>query len=117
MNDEIPFAPFVPGNRDMPEAPARKKRGPRKGAVPAKPAKNRRAATSKEEAAFKAVTEGALSRKRAPRPTQVSITVLPALTGLRADEVMLLLGILQSLDAHPKKGRQRVVEALAKILA
>ena len=109
MTDESPFASFVPST----EAPAEPKPGKKKG-------KDKK--TKPKEA--KAPAEPKPDKpKRTRKPRQSRIfkigigAAIIALAGLSAEDVELLRDAAAPLIDAPKKQRERVVVALAKIFA
>ena len=114
MTDESPFASFVPST----EAPAEPKPGKKKG----KDKKTKPKKTKPKEA--KAPAEPKPDKpKRTRKPRQSRIfkigigAAIIALAGLSAEDVELLRDAAAPLIDAPKKQRERVVVALAKIFA
>jgi hypothetical protein len=99
MNDESPFASFVPSETMPSEKKARKKRE-NKVAVPEteQPVKERK------------------KREKRTEPV-LPISVLLSIGTLSADELAAVSKIARDLQALPKKSRGSVVQALAKIFS
>ena len=110
MNDESPFASFVPST----EPPA----APKEGKKPRKNAK--KAAAPKLEAAAAPVKPKKERKPRAakkPRAMMLPIGTLLELGGLNDVETSALSAIATSLQTVPKKSRARIAAALGKIFA
>lgn len=111
MNDESPFASFVPST----EPPA----APKEGKKPRKNAK--KAAAPKPEKAAAAPVKPKKERKpraaKKPRAMMLPIGTLLELGGLNDIETSALSAIATSLQTVPKKSRARIAAALGKIFA
>ena len=126
---ESPFANFVPsaepptlGGKPKTNKPKGDKKPAKKksAADPAKPA----AAVAKVAAAISRPTYAPAKKPRKPRAAKASRiykigigAAIIALAGLTADDIEVLKASAAALVDVPKKQRQRVVAALAKIFA
>ena len=108
MNDESPFASFVPSG-EAPTAPekTKKKRGKKASALPAaqpvsaKPKKERKPRVAKQ-----------------PREMKIGLqAALIAVAGLSADDCHVVDKAAAIISGGSKKSRQRIVAALGKIFA
>jgi hypothetical protein len=111
MNDESPFASFVPSG-ESPATPKRKS-GKKKAAAVAKPK-----ATKPEAVPTKAPRKPRTKKEKKPRTMKVDLTTaLVAVAGLTEQDCQVLKHLTTFLSNHPKKSRSRVIAALAKIFA
>lgn len=128
-----PFAPqpapmfddkkVVDPNSPTPRKRARKPNGTKPSPASAKPAKKgkpRGARRVMPAATVTATPEPAPKQKRARKPRQaramqVAISVLPALVGLKPDELSALLQFADAIKVFGKKGRARIAAALGKL--
>ena len=135
MNDDSPFAAFVPSSPEV-TAPAetknKKARKARKKKTEAKPFADPPGYAKGDVISLKLGGKGAAAtvtvatpkkerKKRAAKASKIYKigigAAIIALAGLNADDVELLKSAAVGLVDAPKKQRQRVVTALAKIFA
>ena len=101
-----------------------KRRGPRRPKELAalsqeKPKRKRRTAPLSLEAVARRPRQSAITRPpRKPRAVKIDLAIaMAALSSLSEDEGKVLMSFIQTLQPHGKKSRERVVAALAKMVA
>ena len=107
-NQEAPFASFVPSGEPPAEPAGKTRRGKRKG--------KDKSTRPKEAAAAPKVWKTRKPRVAGIMKIGIGAAII-ALAGLSADDVELLKSAAAVLVDKPKKQRQRVAVALAKIFA
>lgn len=127
MNDTPPFSPFATqpppapmfdaaGAAQVPGKKTRKKRAA-KVAKPTRKQKTAKVVTLQGAALDKALATPAKRKARKTRPVTISMSSLPSLVGLSADDAVLLMSIIGNMQEAPKKSRTKIVAALAKVFA
>lgn len=120
MNNDSPFASFVPSTPaegGQAGEPAKKPRKPRtkKAAKPA-PAKSEPVADPPKVPRARKSVGAAKARK--PRSLKIDLALaMSALAGLQEDDAKFVTSLVQAMQPFAKKQRARIVAALARIFA